>query len=251
MNIVSLEQFVLQLDSFRVRDVLTPAEASRLQLLITELLVDRAVDQPLLKYLSRFFTQALYDELVEERNIEHICGYIRCALTPTVHGLRRTLGPSEPVDKYQIYRRRPSMILPTTYLSQYCCKEHYQALVFYRSQLSSEAVFARKDITLAPPFPPQYPLTWYENGITSLEDVIAKHKELKQQGILLSEVVAMMSGLSVLDGSEMPKETTELVQMLEDFQIVEKAGDLGEEVADDEEDGEYITDNRSFGGHIV
>ncbi|KAG7193870.1 uncharacterized protein KQ657_005068 [Scheffersomyces spartinae] len=133
------------------------------------------------------------------------------------------------------------------------------------SQLSGEALFARKDITIAPPFPQYYPLTWYENGITSLEDVIAKHKELKQQGVLLSEVVAMMSGLSVLDGLEMPKETSELVQMLEEFQIVEKEGGLVDEQDEDDDDnhqeqvqpngggggGAYITDNRSFGGHIV
>ena len=153
------------------------------------------------------------------------------------------------------------MILPNTYLSQYCCKEHYQASLFYRNQLSQEAVFARKDILNVSPFPADYPSTWYENGITCLEEVLAKHKELKEQGKSLSEVISMMNGLSVVDESR-NNETNELIKLIEDFEIVEKEGGLeGDGVPDESQyldkeemstgiDGYYTTDT-SFGGYVV
>lgn len=150
------------MEPYANKELLTPAEALQLSLLITELLVDDYVDYSLLKFLSRFLTQQSYDEIIEERNIEHECGYPLCNNQPkllvrrlslnsngTTTALMSDVGAST---KYQIYNRKPSIILPNTYKSQYCCKDHYQASIFYRNQLSNEAIFARKDIMVIPPF---------------------------------------------------------------------------------------------------
>ncbi|RLV96572.1 RNA polymerase II subunit B1 CTD phosphatase RTR1 [Spathaspora sp. JA1] len=278
MELLSLEQFIHYLEPYANKETLNLIEASKLQLLITELLVDYYVDFRLLKFISRFITQQSYDEIIEERNIEHQCGYITCDQSPKQMVRRRSSGGNsinngngigftyDTVDtsyQYQIYNRKPTMILPNTYLSQYCCKEHYQASIFYRNQLNNEAIFTRKDIMIIPPFSNTVGW-WYENSITCLEEVIAKHKELKQQGKSLSEVVAMMSGLSVDDTTRHDQDdsTNQLVQMIQDFEIVEKESNLiGDVVPEEPEEEEektetpasegYVTNSTSFGGYVV
>lgn len=255
-QLLTVESFLDHLKPYANKDMLTPAEASQIQLRIAELVLDHTIDITLLKFLSRFLTQNSYDELVEERNIEHQCGYPVCSKSPK-HQVRRLShlnGAMETATRYQIWNRKPSMILPNTYLSQYCCKEHYQASLFYRNQLSLEAVFARKDILVVPPFAATASV-WYENNITCLEEVLAKHRELKEQGKSLGDVIAMMNGLSVADGD---KDTAELVRMIEDFEIVENEGGLegeggveGDDDDDEAADGEYITSGRSYGGYVV
>ncbi|KAK6203419.1 Rtr1/RPAP2 family-domain-containing protein [Scheffersomyces amazonensis] len=272
MELISLENYIQLLEQFANRELLTPQEASKIQLITTELLVDHYVDYRLLKFLSRFLTDRAYDDIVEERNIEHLCGYIICDKTPkqSVRRLSTNSNGTIPASlkdpgvstKFQIYNRKPSIILPNTYLSQYCCKEHYQASIFYRNQLSSEAVFARNDIMIVPPFSKDAPSTWYENGITCLEEVLAKHRELKDQGKSLSDVIAMMSGLSVSD-YDSQKDANHLIKLIQDFEIVEKEGNL---IGDADEENEfdenskeelssavegYITSNKSFGGYVV
>lgn len=247
---LSVDTFLPYLAPFAHADILTPGDASRLLLVITEAVLDHTVDLPLLKFLSRFLTHQTYDDIVEERNIEHQCGYMTCNQSP-VHKTRRRSLAGDP--KFQIYNRKPSIILPNTFLSQYCCKDHYQASLFYRNQLSSEALFARKDIMTVPPFPVGA-ASWYENKIACLEEVLAKHKELRAEGKTLGDVIAMMSGLLVSDDPE----TGELIRMIEDFEIVEKeggvAGDADDEGAEDEDAGAiegYITTSKSFGGYVV
>ncbi|KHC31992.1 hypothetical protein MGO_04524 [Candida albicans P76055] len=282
MELLTIERFLPFLEPFEGKELLTPSECSKLSLIIVEVLVDRYVDFKLLKFLSRFLTQELYDELIEERNIEHACGYIKCNRSPkslvrrlsmNSNGITPAGSENDPgaSTKYQIYNRKPTMILPNTYLSQYCCKEHYQASIFYRNQLSNEALFSRKNIFTTPPFSSDK-FNWYENSITCLEEVIAKHKELKQYGKSISEVIAMMNGLTVSDlnnNSELNDETNQLIKLIEDFEIVENNepnmnGDLEE--VDEEgytQDNEenihditnnvegYVTSNKSFGGYVV
>ncbi|KAK6458277.1 Rtr1/RPAP2 family-domain-containing protein [Scheffersomyces xylosifermentans] len=278
MEILQIDHFVSRISGFANKDLLTPPEASRLSLVITELLVDYYVDLPLLKFLSRFLTQQAYDEIIEERNIEHQCGYILCPKSPkqSVRRLSNNSNATVPASlkepgaatRFQIYNRKPSMVLPNTYLSQYCCKDHYRASIFYRNQLSNEALFARKDIMVIQPFPELQPgySNWYENGITCLEEVLAKHKELKEHGKTLSEVIAMMNGLNIGE-NEMSHETSQLIKLIEDFEIVEKEGgergDINEEEDEDNQFDEYhreemsnnvegyITSGTSFGGYVV
>lgn len=272
---LTIDAFLVHLAPYANKDMISPFEASSIQLKIAELVLDHTVDISLMKFLSRFLTQLSYDELVEERNIEHQCGYLLCDKSPR-HQVRRMshLGNGshklETSTRFQIYNRKPSMILPNTYLSQYCCKDHYQALLFYRNQLSQEAVFSRKDITVLPPFP-NVSGSWYENNITCLEEVLARHRELKEHGKSLADVIAMMNGLSVADGND--PETNELVKMINDFEIVEHDTtkrnpnyDIENALDDDDDDdisplkkGDvaargvdgYITTGRSFGGYSI
>lgn len=252
MSVLTIETFLPHLAPYAGKELLLPKEASLLLLKIVELVLDFPVDVPLLKFLSRFWTPESYDESVEERNIEHQCGYPLCQQTPQ-HKVRRpstTNGGVESATKYQIYNRKPLIILPNTYLLQYCCKQHYQASIFYRNQLSHEALFSRKDVLSVPPFP-SVTHAWYENNITCLEEVLQKHRELKDEGKTLGEVIAMMNGLSVDDDHD----TSELVKLIEDFEIVEHEGGLG---ADNDSDDPgplaiegYVTTSRSFGGYAV
>lgn len=232
MELLTLDQFIPQLAPFANRELLTPGESSKLSLIITELLLDHNVDFPLLKFLSRFLTQSSYDDIIEERNIEHECGYILCNNSPKQLTRRRLSSNSNGTTttgsgdtRFQIYNRKPSIILPNTYSSQYCCKEHYQASLFYKNQLSPEALFARKDIMIASPFPEDYPSNWYEKGITCLEEVLAKQKEAANKGKSLGEIVRMMNGLSVED-DDIRNETSELIRLIEDFDIIEKENTL-------------------------
>lgn len=282
MELLTLDQFIPQLAPFANRDLLTPGEASKISLIITELLIDHNVDFPLLKFLSRFLTQSSYDDIIEERNIEHECGYILCNSSPTQLVRRRlssnsngttTAGNGETI--FKIYNRKPSIILPNTFSSQYCCKEHYQASLFYKNQLSPEALFARKDVMIASPFPEDYPSNWYENGITCLEEVLAKQKEAANQGKSLGEIVRTMNGLSVED-EDIKNGTSELIRLIEDFDIIEKevtleGGNNDSAVLDDDEDDDndeqkgpgslniaytpqvnsYVAPSRGFNGYVV
>lgn len=259
METLTVEEFIKKLGPVSGKDLLTPTEASLIQLKIAELVLDYSVDLSLLKFLSRFLTPELYDELVEEKNIEHQCGYLPCGQLPKQKVRRASSvdGAFQTATQFRIYNRKPSMILPTTYLSQYCCKEHYQASLFYRNQLSLESLISRKGIMAIPPFS-ETGGVWYENNITCLEEVLAKHRELKQQGKSLGDVIAMMNGLSVADGDN---ETAELVKLIEDFEIIENdAPEFTEPTVDSEEESTdtaakgvegYTTNNRYYGGYAV
>lgn len=108
--------------------------------------------------------------------------------------------------------------------------------------------------------------------------MVVKHRELKQHGKSISEVIAMMNGLSVcdLENNEINEETNRLIRLIEDFEIVEKdepnfQGDYQEhdngnnnelpEEEDEDYDEQlrgmtnnvegYVTSNKSFGGYVV
>lgn len=270
MEELTIDTFIPMISQFANKDLLTPLESSRLGLIITEGLIDHKVDLPTLKFLSRFLTPESYDDIVEERNIEHQCGYILCDQSPK-QLIRRLSNNSngttvcqEGETKFQIYNRKPSIVLPNTYSSQYCCKDHYQASIFYRNQISHEAIFARKDIMIASPFPQDYPGNWYENGITCLEEVLAAHRQLKDQGKTLADVIQMMNGLSVGDENNNinnvnnnDKDTSELIKLIQDFEILEKEGGLigdVDEDAEDEDESAILDDNsqhRNVDGYVT
>ena len=256
MTILSIESFLPYLEPFGNKELLSPTESSRIQLMLAELLIDNTVDLPLLKFLSRFLSNQAYNDIVEEKNIEHQCGYLVCNNSPKERVQRAydRLNGSTPdhglvaSTKYQIYNRRPSMILPNTYLSQYCCKEHYQASVFYQNQLSQEALFARKDILTTQPFPRECPPTWYENGITCLEEVLEKHKEIKEQGKSLQDAVMMMSNMKIDSGNY---DTNELMSLIDNLKIVEKEGGLeGDDPEDSSNDGDDNVNDHVTGTHL-
>lgn len=267
MESLTIDRVTQYLLPFANKEILTPGEATRLCLILTELLVEHTVDVPLMKFLSRFFTQEIYEDIIEERNIEHLCGYLLCDQKPRGKlGLFKFDGKNIVVDdprRFNQYERdvyKKKLLWPRIYISSFCNRDHYRASLFYRNQLSDEAIFARKDIMIAPPFPSQYPDRWYEKNIICLEEVLAKHDELKEEGKTLSEVVSMMSGLEVSEEKE--KETDDLVKLIKDLEIVEKEGGVfGDDIYDNSDDDEnangnpqriesYSTTTQSFGQYI-
>ncbi|ANB14456.1 Rtr1p [Sugiyamaella lignohabitans] len=134
---------------------LSAGEASQILLSIVELMSD-GVESDALKFSSRFLTGSDYEDIVVERNILHRCGYPICDKDPK--GIHKA---------HQINYRTPKMILPSTYLSKYCTKEHYQASTFFASQLSDASLFSRKDVTLLP----YGASTEYELQIALMEEV--------------------------------------------------------------------------------
>ena len=67
MKQLSIADFAPQVASYASGTLLSPGDASKLTLMITELMLDHNVDYNLLKFLSRFLTPQSYDELIEER----------------------------------------------------------------------------------------------------------------------------------------------------------------------------------------
>lgn len=176
----SISDVYFALKNFSKPGVLSPDETSRVILVVLELLTD-GVSKDALLFCSRFLTKEDYEEVVDERNIIHHCGFPLCNNDP--RGIRQA---------HQINFRRPSMILPSTYLSKYCCREHHQASLFYQAQLSDVPVYSRKDITYVP-----YGHS-YEGTIALLDDVESRAKAENKS---LAQVIHEFSSLSIgLDG---------------------------------------------------
>lgn len=163
----TLAEFLKMLEPMDRPGQLTPREGSQLSLALVEFMTD-GVEPDMLKFASRFMCPEDYGEIVLERNILHLCGYPLCNNDPK--GIRK---------EHQINYRTPTMILPGTYLSKFCSREHYQASTFYQGQLSVQPLFARKDITHRP-----FGTMEYETQVALLEEVQAisenEHKSMRQ-----------------------------------------------------------------------
>lgn len=121
------------------------------------LLFTDSVDIYFFKFASRFLTPESYDEIVNERNIEHTCGYPLCFNHP-----RATNG------QYKIDYNKKGLLLGDPDLTKYCCKQHAKASRFYRHQLSHEPVFLRNDIAYMP-----YNKLPYESHTAVFEEIEA------------------------------------------------------------------------------
>ncbi|KAK9320458.1 Rtr1/RPAP2 family-domain-containing protein [Lipomyces orientalis] len=182
-----------------LRTFITPGQlsvkaANILVLSLVEFMTD-PVDAEFLKYASRFLTPASFDDVVTERNVLHICGYPLCDRKP----FRKVMGKELPQISY-----KPSATLKheaSSYLRQYCTKQHFQSSMIYRAQLSDEAVWARAGITYI-----QNGAAEWEKTITLLEDLIGidsdggRKTAVDEQNSELSEsdVKEVMESLSSL-----------------------------------------------------
>ncbi|KAJ8099612.1 Rtr1/RPAP2 family-domain-containing protein [Lipomyces tetrasporus] len=189
-----------------LRTFITPGRlsvkaANTLVLSLVEFMTD-PVDAEFLKYASRFLTPASFDDIVTERNVLHICGYPLCDRKP----FRKVMGKELPQISY-----KPSAKLKheaSSYLRQYCTKQHFQSSMIYRAQLSDEAVWARAGITYI-----QNGAAEWEKNIKLLEDLIdsdsddGSKAELDEQNRELSEndvkeVMQSLSSLKFKPGNE-------------------------------------------------
>lgn len=192
---ITIDSFKSNLMQFSHPGTLTPGEASRLTLILLEVLADDDCDAYFLKFISRFLSRDVYGELIEERNINKLCAYPLCREKQArAHGLHRT-----------------SVGLPYEYLKYYCTKTHFQCSEFYKAQLSPEALFARPNVTVE-----SYGAMEYENGITLLEEVLQE----RNRGASLRQVLNGMDTLTLQDDKQ-DEAIQQMDSMIQDFKIVE------------------------------
>lgn len=134
---------------------LTPLQASKLQLALLDDLSQDECDSFFMKFLSRFITPEVYEELIQERIINKKCGYAMCSNPPA--RIKDNFSKSF----------KESKLLPYNYLNSYCSKLCFQKSEIYKAQLSSEALFARKDVCLK-----NYGSMKYETNVKLLDEIL-------------------------------------------------------------------------------
>jgi len=174
----ALHELCKVISAYNRPGLLTPKECSQILLSIVELMTD-GCDVDGLKFASRFLTPDDYEDIVVERNILHKCGYPLCNKDPK--GIRQ---------EHQINHRTPEMILPSTYRSKSCTKEHYQASLFYEKQLDDGPLFSRRDVT----YRPYGTFAEYELQIALMEEVQLMSQT---QNKSLKDVIQELKGLSL------------------------------------------------------
>ncbi len=206
MQITTIDSFKPILLNYSHPDTLTPSEASRLSLALVEVLSEDVCDKFFLKFISRFLTKDSYSEILQERNINKVCAYPMCCESP-----------GRIKDHYSKSFQKSKM-LPYAYLNLYCSKTHYQCSEFYKTQLSDEAVFARKDITVKP-----YGSMKYEVNITLLDEVYEKYNQRHDNSQSIMEIIKNLDSMSINDTKQSKDEMMDSMnQMLQDIKIVEK-----------------------------
>ncbi|CCH40928.1 hypothetical protein BN7_462 [Wickerhamomyces ciferrii] len=206
MQIITIDSFKPKLLRFSHPDNLSPSAANKLSLSLIEELSEDVCDKFFLKFISRFLTPSSYSEILQERNINKICGYPMCCESP-----------GRIKDHYSKSYQKSKM-LPYAYLNLYCSKTHYQCSEFYKTQLSDEAVFARKDITVLP-----YGSMKYEVNMTLLDEVYDKYNNRSNQSDSIMNIIQNLDSMTLNDTKASKDEMMDnMNQMLQDIKIVEK-----------------------------
>lgn len=187
---------------------MTPADALRLLLTLVETLSEQHVSHDAARYLARFLTPEEYANVVQERTINHVCGYFCC--------------DNAPRDRHnvpQIHFRRPLMVLPYTYYLSYCCRLHYQLSAFYERQLLPEALFARPALVLQTPYG-AHPV---EQEVRLLDALVEHQEALRaQDSQRVMELILQVDRMAIADdGSE-----DKLAKYFELIKIVERNGNV-------------------------
>lgn len=138
-SIQDLQKIVLT--PFQKHRQLSMREAQSLTLEILSTLCDgRVSDEDTLRWLAKFMTPESYMDLMDERNLNKLCGYPMCQHSP-----ERERDPFEmsPETKQFMWENNPY-----AYLSRFCSKFHFRCSQFYQVQLSDDALFSRTGIHL-------------------------------------------------------------------------------------------------------
>lgn len=116
-------------------------EAEVISLDLIDILCDSyCKDEETVKYLARFMTPDMYQDLLDERNLNKKCGYPLCDKAP-----ERIRDPFSIDDNTKRFLWENN---PYAYLSIYCNKFHFRCSQFLQVQLSDEALFARTGVHL-------------------------------------------------------------------------------------------------------
>lgn len=160
--------------------VLSPRQANMLSYQITEKLMVGNCDRQALKLVARWLSQESFADLVEERVVNHHCGYPLCKYQ------------DDRIKEVQLNRLVTTLKMPGSYNNKYCCRSHYQCAEFYKRQLSEEPLFMRIHMDAAY-FGPGTP----ESRIVLLEEVFeAKHNEANGSA-QMRELLSLMDGLEL------------------------------------------------------
>lgn len=156
MTITLSDIDTLVLKPFQNHRQLSMKESETLTLELLALLCDDHVDSgATLKYTARLITPDTYDDLIEERNLNHLCGYPLCHRPPERHSQHSDLTVHHGSTGIMASQHNDAIIKrflwennPYAYLSKFCSKFHFRCSQFYQVQLSEEALFSRTGIHL-------------------------------------------------------------------------------------------------------
>lgn len=138
-SIQNIQEIILK--PYQKHKQLSVREAELISLeLIGSLCDSTCEDEATLQYLSQFLTPQLYQDLLDERNLNKRCGYPLCSNTP--ERIRDPFGIDDNTKRF-LWENNPY-----AYLSIYCSKFHFRCSQFYQVQLSDESLFARTGIHL-------------------------------------------------------------------------------------------------------
>lgn len=169
--------------------MLTQSECERVMMALLPLLLE-TVDPFFLKFCARFLTPDAYAEVIDERNVSHMCGYPLCSRVPT-----------NGQGSYKIEFMSKRIPIVHTYLTKFCSKDHAQSSQFYEKQLSDESLFSRKDVTYL-----GYGHSAYEVQIALLEELQhMAHTEQKS----LDEVIVQFAQMSFVNGGQLQQRLQE------------------------------------------
>lgn len=206
-NSYSIRQFSRALKPVFRPGFLTQRECERLMMALLPLLLE-TVDPYFLKFSARFLTPDDYSEVVDERNVSHMCGYPLCAKVPT-----------NAQGNYKIEFMSKRIPIVHAHLTKFCSREHAQSSRFFEKQLSSESAFSRRDIAYLP-----YGQCAYEVQMALLEELLhVASAESKS----LDEVVNQFAAMSFVSGPRMHQQLQESVAEGQDEQQQQKGGNSG------------------------
>lgn len=205
-NTITVEKFHDLLLPVLHKPILTPKEANQLTFHLTELLMINNCEPKVLRILSRYLSKKSYEEIVEERVIEHFCGYPLC----------KHNDPKK-IKDMQVNSLVKSLKMPRYYKSRYCCKNHYLCSEFYKNQLSFEALFMRVNLNQ-----PWFAEDTVENGVVLLDQYI-NMKEKRIEVDDLDNVIDMLRRMNVEDSGSDTK-AQELIEKFEGFKVIEHTG---------------------------
>lgn len=235
------------LKPFQNHRQLSIKESETLTLELLALLCDDEVDNgTTLKYLAKLITPTTYDDLIEERNLNHLCGYPMCGRAPERNVQENIASLHHGNSGVMSSHHNDALIKkflwennPYAYLSKFCSKFHFRCSQFYQVQLNENALFSRTGIhlindTLKSKTP---------SNVESDEYQVTLFEDLLREKTSEEDVRSLIVGLKKLGLHNTTEETAnkedklledELSQWLSDIKIVENAnppllGDLEKE----------------------
>lgn len=213
-TIRSIQEGVLK--PFQRHKQLTVKEAEEISLGIIDALCDSyCEDESTLEYLSMFLTPQLYHDLLDERNLNKLCGYPMCSKSP--ERIRDPFGVDDNTKKF-LWENNPY-----AYLSIYCSKFHFRCSQFFQVQLSDESLFVRTGIHLINQ-PSEEQQRFRENYCVTLFENLLREKASKDD---MKSLVAGLRRLGIKNENEGETQNgddqfeTDLSKWLSDIKIVE------------------------------